>query len=124
MNTNTKNQLLKQEARKQYGNMDNFAKKLGYSRQYIDNVLNGRNPITKEFRENVNYALRGDYWDTHDSHDLISALTESSSLRQDLLNLTIGVFRDLLENIELTDEIMARVNDDTYQFVKKYKEDK
>lgn len=56
--------------------------------------------------------------------ELLSALIESSSLRKDLLDKVSGVIIDLLDNIELTDELMARVNDDTYQFVKGYKEDK
>ena len=56
------------------------------------------------------------------SKQLINALVESSSLRTDLLDKISGVIIDLLENIELTDELLARVNNETYEFVKNYKE--
>ena len=55
------------------------------------------------------------------SKELLNVLFESSSLRADLLQQISGVIIDLIDNIELDDEILARVNDDTYQFIKKYK---
>ena len=55
--------------------------------------------------------------------DLITALIESSSLREDLLKLVGGTIVDLLDNLELTDEVLARVNNDTYEFIKGYKEE-
>ena len=55
------------------------------------------------------------------SKELLNVLFESSSLRADLLQQISSVIIDLIDNIELDDEILARVNNDTYQFIKKYK---
>lgn len=57
------------------------------------------------------------------SRELIDCLLESSSLREDLLNQAGGVIRDIMNNIELTDELCARVSDETYNFIKNYKEE-
>ena len=53
--------------------------------------------------------------------ELLNLLLESSSLRTDLLNEVGGILKNLLDNIELTDEIVARVNQETYEFIKSYK---
>ena len=53
--------------------------------------------------------------------ELFNLLLESSSLRTDLLNEVGGVLKNLLDNIELTDELVARVNQETYEFIKSYK---
>ena len=55
------------------------------------------------------------------SKELFNALMESSSLRTDLLNEVGGVLKDILDNIELTDELCTRVSDETYKFIKDYK---
>ena len=109
MNMNTKNQTLKREIINQYGNYKNFAKKTGYSAHYISNVINGRNPITSDFKQFVNEALGGDYWERNKSRDLLDCLFESSSLRSDLLNQVEGVIKDILICIDLIDELCARV---------------
>ena len=57
------------------------------------------------------------------SKELLNCLIESSSLREDLLNKVEVVIKDLLDNIKLDDELMARVSDDTYNFVKDYKKE-
>lgn len=54
--------------------------------------------------------------------DLFNLLLESSSLRNDLKSEVGGVIKEILDNIELTDELVARVSDKTYQFIKDYKE--
>ena len=56
-----------------------------------------------------------------DSKELLNCLFESSSLRQDLLKGARDVFEDILTNIELNDELCARVKDKTYDFIKNYK---
>lgn len=56
--------------------------------------------------------------------ELIDLLIESSSLRPDLLKRVGGVIKDTFNNIELTDEVCARVSDETYEFIKQYKEEK
>ena len=56
-----------------------------------------------------------------DSKELLNCLFESSSLRQDLLEKVRGNLIDILDNIDLNDELCARVNDSTYQFIKDYK---
>lgn len=122
MNMNTKNQTLKLEIINQYGNYKNFAKKTGYSAHYISNVINGRNPITSDFKQFVNEALGGDYWQQNKSRDLINCLLESSSLRSDLLNQVGGVIEDIMNCIDLHDELCARVKDSTYEFIKEWNE--
>lgn len=54
------------------------------------------------------------------SKELLKCLFESSSLRQDLLNKVEKAIYDLLDNIHHEDEIIARVNNDTYDFIKDY----
>lgn len=54
---------------------------------------------------------------------LYELLIESSSLRTDLLIEVGGALRDILNNIELTDELVARVDDKTYEFIKSWKKD-
>lgn len=120
MNMNIKNQTLKLEIINQYGNYKNFAKKTGYSSHYISNVINGRNPITSDFRQFVNEALGGDYWQKNKSRDLVNYLLESSSLRSDLLNQVGGAIKDILNCIDLNDELCARVKDSTYEFIKEW----
>ena len=122
MNMNIKNQTLKLQIINQYGNYKNFAKKTGYSAHYISNVINGRNPITSDFRQFVNEALGGDYWERNKSRDLVNYLFESSSLRSDLLNQVGGVIKDILNCIDLNDELCARVKDSTYEFIKEWNE--
>ena len=53
--------------------------------------------------------------------DLLELLFESSSLRDDLKEKAKHIIEDILNNISLTDEIVARVNEETYQFIKEYK---
>lgn len=53
--------------------------------------------------------------------DIFNALIESSSLRADLLNQVESALRNILDNIDLTDELCARVKDETYNFIKDYK---
>ena len=55
------------------------------------------------------------------SKELLNALIESSSLRTDLLNRVGGVLKDILDNIEPTDELCARVSEETYKFIIDYK---
>ena len=55
------------------------------------------------------------------SKELLEALFESSSLRHDLLEKVKGSLIDILDNIDLNDELCARVNDSTYEFIKDYK---
>lgn len=55
------------------------------------------------------------------SKELLNALFESSSLRQDLLNQVKNAITDLIENTNLNDEVMARVSDETYNFIKELK---
>lgn len=56
--------------------------------------------------------------------DLIELLRESSSLRPDLLEKVMGCIKETFDKIELTDEVCARVSDETYEFIKSYKEGK
>lgn len=53
---------------------------------------------------------------------LFGFLIEDSSLRQDLLSQISDALKDILDNIELTDELCSRVNSDTYEFIKDWKE--
>ena len=55
---------------------------------------------------------------------LVELLIESSSLRDDLLIRVNEVIKDIMNNIELDDELCARVKDDTYEFIKNWKEEK
>ena len=57
------------------------------------------------------------------SKELIELLLESSSLREDLLKEAGGVIKDIMNNINLTDELIARVSDKTFAFIKSWKED-
>lgn len=50
--------------------------------------------------------------------ELFELLFESSSLRDDLKAKVENAIRDIISNIELTDELLARVSDDTYEFIK------
>ena len=52
---------------------------------------------------------------------LLELLFESSTLRPDLLEKVSSALKDILSNIELTDELCARVKDETYNFIKDYK---
>ena len=53
---------------------------------------------------------------------LVNVLEESSSLRQDLKDEIMNAIKDVFDNIELSDELCARVSDKTYHFIKDYKE--
>ena len=53
--------------------------------------------------------------------DLLELLFGSSSLRDDLKEKVRLAIEDIICNIELTDELCARVSDETYQFIKKIK---
>lgn len=53
--------------------------------------------------------------------DLLELLFESSSLRDDLKEKVRFAIEDIICNIELTDELCARVSDTTYEFIKDYK---
>ena len=52
---------------------------------------------------------------------LINLLFESSSLRLDLKGKAERALTDILDNINLDDELVARVSDETYKFIKDYK---
>ena len=87
MNMNQTNRAIKQEILKQYGTYENFAKKTGYCRMYISHVLNGKNPMSDDFKQVLETALGIKLTqDTRiSSRHLIDYLLDSSSLRQDLL---------------------------------------
>jgi hypothetical protein len=57
------------------------------------------------------------------SKELLNSLFESSTLKKELLNKVEMVIRDLFDNIKLDDELMARVSEETYNFVKDYKKE-
>ena len=57
------------------------------------------------------------------SKELLNSLFANSPLRKELLNKVELAIRDLLDNIKLDDELMARVSDETYNFVKDYKKE-
>lgn len=46
---------------------------------------------------------------------------ESSSLRDDLREQAKNIIEDIINNIELTDELCARVSNETYEFIKRRK---
>lgn len=52
------------------------------------------------------------------SKELLELLFESSSLRIDLLNKVEDAIKDILKNIKLSDELCARLKDETYEFLK------
>lgn len=52
---------------------------------------------------------------------LINLLFESSSLRLDLKGKEERVLTDILDNVNLDDELVARISDETYKFIKDYK---
>lgn len=52
------------------------------------------------------------------SKELLELLFESSSLRIDLLNKIEDALKDILNNIKLSDELCARLKDETYEFLK------
>ena len=56
------------------------------------------------------------------SKSLLNCLLESSSLREDLLEVIGGVIKDILDNVSMSDELVARVSEKTYKFIKDYKE--
>lgn len=56
------------------------------------------------------------------SKELIELLEQSSSLRVDLLDHAIHCVKDILNNIDLSDELCARVDNDTFEFIKEWKE--
>lgn len=58
------------------------------------------------------------------SKEIVNYLIESSTLRDDLLIRVNEVIKDILDNIELTDELCARVEKRTYEFIKNWKEEK
>lgn len=51
---------------------------------------------------------------------LLEFLFESSSLREDLLVEIKLILNNLLNNIDLSDELCARVDDKTFQFIKSW----
>lgn len=55
------------------------------------------------------------------SKDLLQCLFESSSLREDLKSDLQAIIYDILDNLYMEDEIVARISDKTYRFVKDYK---
>lgn len=54
----------------------------------------------------------------------LDLLFESSSLRDDIKQEIEFAIRDLIDNIRLDDELMARVQDLTYDFIKEIKNEK
>lgn len=126
MNSNNKNKMLKDLIIQKFGTYQNFANKTGYSRMYISNVLNGKNPMSESFKQvleiSLGIDLKCDKQIKISPRNLVDYLMESSSLRPDLLNLVIGVIKDTFNNIDLTDELCARVNNQTYEFIKGWKQ--
>ncbi len=55
------------------------------------------------------------------NQQLLDLLFESSSLRPDLLDKAKRVVFDIINNISLQDEIVTRVSDETYEFLKEIK---
>ena len=51
---------------------------------------------------------------------LLEFLFESSSLREDLLVDIKLILNNLLNNIDLSDELCARVDDKTFEFIKSW----
>ena len=125
MNSNNKNKILKELITQKFGTQQNFANKTGYSRMYISNVLNGKNPMSEPFKQvleiSLGINLNCNNQSTIKARNLLDYLMESSSLRPDLLNSIIGIIKDTFNNIDLTDELCTRVNKKTYNFIKDYK---
>ena len=126
MNSNNKNKMLKDLIIQKFGTYQNFANKTGYSRMYISNVLNGKNPMSESFKQvleiSLGIDLKCDKQIKISPRNLIDYLMESSSLRPDLLNLVIGIIKETFNNIDLTDELCVRVNKKTYEFIKGWKQ--
>ena len=59
---------------------------------------------------------------TCNGKELFNLLLERSSLREDIKKEISEILTDILDSIELTDELVARVSDKTYEFIKDYKE--
>jgi argonaute-like protein implicated in RNA metabolism and viral defense len=53
--------------------------------------------------------------------ELLELLFESSTLRPDLRDKIEKIIKDIIGKIELTDELLARVEDETYEFIKELK---
>ena len=58
------------------------------------------------------------------NEEMLNNLWESSSLREDMLIYLKNIIVDLINNIELTDELLARVNSETYNFILGFKKEK
>ena len=58
------------------------------------------------------------------NEEMLNNLWESSSLREDMLIYLKNIIVDLINNIELTDELLARVNSETYNFILGFKKSK
>lgn len=126
MRRNETNKSIKDEIIKQYGTYQNFADKTGYSRMYVSNVLNGKNPMSEYFMDVLELSLKIKIERNHkiSSKNLFNYLIESSSLRNDLLIQVGGVIKDIMDNIELSDELCVRVKQSTYDFIKDWKGEK
>lgn len=126
MNMNGTNLKIKEEIIKQYGTYENFAKKTGYARMYICNVLNGKNPMSDDFKKvlEISLGIKLSNDSQISSKNMYGYLIESSSLRQDLLNEMDTILKDIINNIDLKDEICARVKKKTYDFIKNWKGEK
>lgn len=123
MHMNEKNKEIKNKILEKYGTYENFSKKTGYARMYISNVLNGKNTMTDDFVEVLEVALdiKLKRKSKISSANLFDYLLESSSLRNDLLIQVGSAIKDIMNNIDLTDELCARVKDDTYNFIKSWR---
>lgn len=55
------------------------------------------------------------------ANELLNLLFESSTLRNDLLKKAEKSVKNVFDNIELTDELCARVDEETYEFISDYK---
>lgn len=55
------------------------------------------------------------------ANELLNLLFESSTLRNDLLKKVEKSVKNVFDNIELTDELCARVDEETYSFIHDYK---
>ena len=123
MHMNEKNKEIKNKILEKYGTYENFAKKTGYARMYISNVLNGKNTMTDNFVEVLEVALdiKLKRKNKISSANLLDYLLESSSSRNDLLIQVGSAIKDIMNNIDLTDELCARVKDDTFNFIKSWR---
>lgn len=63
--------------------------------------------------------IQGKYKEVEMSEkDALTLFIDSSSMIEDAKNKIGGAIMDIINNIESTDELLARVSDETYEFIK------